>query len=154
MLATRRGVAMIAALEELVESWSLDVACRRCAHELRNVLHRHAIRASRLVVLESPYAGNVERNLAYARAAMRDSLLKLEYPIASHLLYAQAGILDDMLADERALGIEAGLAWGGLASRTVVYADLGISAGMQHGIDRARVEGREVVVRKIDGWQP
>jgi hypothetical protein len=36
--------------------------------------------------LESPYAGNVEENVAYARAAVRDSLLRGESPIASQLL--------------------------------------------------------------------
>ena len=41
-----------------------------------------------LVLLESPYAGYVERNLAYARACMRDCLLRGEAPFASHLLYA------------------------------------------------------------------
>ena len=41
----------------------------------------------RRVILESPYAGNVEENVAYARAAVRDSLLRGEAPIASHLLY-------------------------------------------------------------------
>lgn len=41
-----------------------------------------------LVLLESPYAGYVERNLAYARACARDCLLRGEAPFASHLLYA------------------------------------------------------------------
>ena len=45
----------------------------------------------RQVIFESPYAGNVEENVAYARAAVRDSLLRGELPIASHLLYTQPG---------------------------------------------------------------
>ena len=65
----------------------------------------------RRVILESPYAGDVEENVAYARAAVRDSLLRGESPIASHLLYTQPGILMDDVPDERRLGIEAGLAW-------------------------------------------
>jgi hypothetical protein len=40
----------------------------------------------RWVILESPYAGDVEANVAYARAAVRDSLMRGEAPIASHLL--------------------------------------------------------------------
>lgn len=106
----------------------------------------------RLVLLESPFAGDVERNLAYARAAMRDCLLRGEAPFASHLLYTQAGVLDDDVPGERALGIEAGLLWGAKAERTVVYADLGISRGMQLGIERARAEGRPVEVRSLEGW--
>ena len=34
----------------------------------------------RLVVLESPYAGDVARNVRYARACLRDSLLRGEAP--------------------------------------------------------------------------
>lgn len=47
------------------------------------------------VILESPYAGDVERNLTYARECVRDSLSRGEAPIASHLLYTQEGILKD-----------------------------------------------------------
>ena len=57
--------------------------------------------------------------------------------------------LDDTDPAERALGIEAGLVWGELADATVVYADHGISAGMQLGIDRARAEGRPVEIRRL-----
>ena len=49
----------------------------------------------RKVILESPYAGDVETNLRNARAAMRDCLLRGEAPYASHLLYTQPGVLDD-----------------------------------------------------------
>ncbi|BBK37744.1 hypothetical protein STAQ_28220 [Allostella sp. ATCC 35155] len=105
----------------------------------------------RRVILESPYAGHRERNLAYARRCLRDSLRRGEAPIASHLLYTQQGVLDDDRSDERLLGIEAGLAWGSVADATVVYADLGISAGMRRGIERAATEGRPVEVRMLGG---
>jgi len=94
-----------------------------------------------LVILESPFAASelttVEQHITYARAAVRDSLLRGEYPIASHLLYTQPGILNDNVAEERQHGIDAGLAWGKVADKTVVYTDFGISKGMQYGIDRA-----------------
>jgi hypothetical protein len=54
------------------------------------------------------------------------------------------GILDDARPEERALGIEAGLAWGIAAEATVVYCDRGISQGMLQGINRASVEGRPI----------
>ena len=101
------------------------------------------------VILESPYAGDVEANVAYARRALRDCLLRGEAPIASHLLYTQPGVLDDLIPGERALGIEAGLAWGALAEKTVAYIDRGTSRGMQYGIDRANSEGRPVEYRTI-----
>lgn len=101
------------------------------------------------VIVESPYAGEVERNVEYARRAVRDCLLRGEAPIASHLLYTQPGVLLDCLADERALGIEAGLVWGRCAEKTVVYEDYGRSNGMNLGIKRAEAEGRPVEVRRI-----
>jgi hypothetical protein len=103
----------------------------------------------RRVILESPYAGNVEENVAYARAAVRDSLLRGEAPIASHLLYSQPGILNDDASDERQLGIEAGLAWRYAADATVVYQDLGISPGMRHGILAAASAGIPVEYRNL-----
>lgn len=55
----------------------------------------------RLVIIESPFAGDVEKNTRYARACVRDSLLRGEAPIASHLLYTQGGILNDDVPAER-----------------------------------------------------
>lgn len=104
----------------------------------------------KLVIIESPYAGDIEANRAYARRAMRDSVMRGEAPLASHLLYTQPGVLDDGIEAERDLGIEAGLAWGRHAELTAVYADLGISNGMRRGILRATDEGRPVEYRRLD----
>jgi hypothetical protein len=103
----------------------------------------------RLVILESPYAGDVERNVGYARAAMRDCLDRGEAPLASHLLYTQPGVLDDADPAERALGIRAGLAWGPNADATVVYTDHGLTSGMRASIERAEAEGRPVEYRSL-----
>lgn len=104
----------------------------------------------RLVIIESPFAGDVERNVAYARAALRDCLLRGEAPIASHLLYTQPGVLADSDPKERALGIAAGLEWGEWAEATVVYVDRGLSPGMEQGIERARQQGRPVEFRRLE----
>lgn len=103
----------------------------------------------RRVIVESPYAGDVEKNETYARACLHDCLVRGEAPFASHLLYTQRGVLRDDVPGERTLGIEAGLVWGTVAEATVVYIDLGISAGMQKGIDRATARGRQVEYRKL-----
>ncbi len=99
----------------------------------------------RLVILESPFRGADEQgNVEYARACMRDCLLRGDAPFASHLLYTQPGVLDDGLATERDLGISAGLEWGRAAEATVVYLDRGISEGMRRGIMLAMKAGRPV----------
>jgi hypothetical protein len=96
----------------------------------------------RLVIVESPYAGNVERNLRYLRACMADCIERDEAPFASHGLYTQEGVLDDTDALERERGIQAGFAWRGAAEATVVYRDLGYSRGMLMGIDDALAKMR------------
>ncbi len=103
----------------------------------------------RLVIVESPYAGDVEKNTRYARAALRDCLLRGEAPLASHLLYTQPGVLNDDIPAERAQGIEAGLEWGDLADATVVYTDLGTSPGMMYGIERAQHAHRAIEYRTL-----
>ena len=107
----------------------------------------------RRVIIESPYAGDVERNVRYARAAMKDCLRRGEAPYASHLLYTQEGVLDDSISGERQLGIDAGLAWGETVDLVVVYTDLGITKGMKYGIERHEKEGRTVVYRTLSGWK-
>lgn len=114
------------------------------------------------VILESPYASSsrwrlvamVQRwlNRRYARACVRDSLLRGEAPIASHLLYTQRGILRDEVPAERQHGIDAGLAWRAVADATVVYFDRGISAGMHYGIKAAEESGNAVHYRRLSDW--
>jgi hypothetical protein len=100
----------------------------------------------RLVIIESPYAGSSSnrliaffqrwRNRRYARACVRDSLIRGEAPIASHLLYTR--------------GIDAGLAWRSVAEATIVYMDHGVTDGMRYEIAKARTDGKEVEYRKIN----
>ena len=101
------------------------------------------------VIVETPYAGNVERNLRYLRACMHDSLMRGEAPFASHALYTQPGVLRDSVPDERARGIHAGFAWRAVAELTAVYADLGMSSGMSYGVRDAEQRGCPVEVRTL-----
>ena len=103
----------------------------------------------RLVIVESPYAGDLEKNLKYARECMHECIRRGEAPFASHLLYTQEGILDDNVPAQRKLGIEAGLAWGEKADATIVYIDYGISLGMKLGIEEAERIGRKVEYRTL-----
>lgn len=106
----------------------------------------------RRVNLETPFAGDVERNLRYARAAMRDAIINHhEAPIASHLLYTQEGILNDNDREERRIGMSVGFLWNQQAEATVVYTDLGISQGMNEGIAEAHAAGRQVEFRRLGG---
>lgn len=101
------------------------------------------------VILESPFAGDVERNIEYARACVRDSLSRGEAPIASHLLYTQKGILDDDILEERMWGIDAGLAWKEVAEKHVFYIDYGMSNGMEYAKKYATDNNIPFETRKI-----
>lgn len=103
----------------------------------------------RKVIIESPFAGDVEANIKYARAALRDCLGRNESPLASHLLYTQEGVLNDDVPDERDLGIWAGLAWVTSADAVVVYQDLGISKGMKQAIHHANIHKVPVEYRNL-----
>ena len=100
-----------------------------------------------IVIIESPYAGDVKRNELYARRCMKDSLLRGEAPFISHLLYTQ--VLDDTKPEERKMGMEAGFAFYRAADYSVVYQDYGISGGMKAGIEVAKSMGRKIEYREI-----
>lgn len=89
------------------------------------------------MIIESPLKGDYEENRKYARACLRDSLMRGESPFASHLLYDQEGVLDDTNPGERTLGIEAGLVWGEKADGAAFYVDRGFSEGMIRGLENA-----------------
>jgi hypothetical protein len=101
------------------------------------------------VIIESPYRGDVAGNVRYARACVRDSLIRGEAPIASHLLYTQDGILDDNVVAERQWGISAGLAWRGVAELFAFYIDRGWSEGMRRALILVRNEGIAHDIRKL-----
>jgi len=101
------------------------------------------------VIVESPFAGDVERNLRYVRAAMHDCLLRGEAPFASHALYTQEGVLNDEVPDQRTMGIHAGFVWRSLSEKTVVYDDFGISGGMRYGIEHAETAGHPIEYRQL-----
>lgn len=105
----------------------------------------------KLVIIESPYAGDVKRNERYARACMHDCLMRGEAPYASHLLYTQPGVLRDEDSAERALGISAGHEWMRSSDLVVVYVDLGVTPGMEIGIGRAHDLRIEVRRRALGG---
>ena len=105
----------------------------------------------KLVIIESPYAGDIERYVEYARACVRDSLERGEAPIASHLLYTQPGILRDEVSKERQWGIDAGLAWREAAQLSAVYVDLGCTQGMEYGINAADAAGVPTEFRYLKG---
>lgn len=102
-----------------------------------------------LVVIESQYKGDVARNVAFCEAVCRWAVLQGFAPIASHLLYTR--FLDDNVPDERAAGIDCGLAWAKHAQEAWFCLRPGdfISEGMNLALHRHRAEQRVIRFRKF-----
>lgn len=101
----------------------------------------------RLVILESPFSGDVDANRRYLDACLADSLRRGESPYASHKLLTDT--LDDTDPVQREQGMTAGFAWHKVAEASVVYTDRGISRGMRRGIEHARALGLPVEFRQL-----
>ena len=109
-----------------------------------------------LVNLESPFAGNTELNILYARFCMHDSLVNHnEAPFASHLLYTQPHVLRDDVPRERETGISAGRDFSDMTQKTVMYLDLGISSGMEYAMTHAKETNHPLEQRSLpdDLWE-
>ena len=106
----------------------------------------------KIVVIISPYSGNVEENVAYARACLFDSLMRDEAPFAPHLLYTQA--LDDDQPEHRRRGMAAGHKIMRRADLAVVYLDHGKSDGMLEDIQYARQHKIPLEERWLGRWNP
>ena len=104
----------------------------------------------RTVAIESPYAGDVEENVAYLKACIMDCLGFGESPYASHLFFTQPDLLDDLDPDQRELGIKAGFSWSAMADVRAFYVDRGISGGMREGWTEARRRGQATEFRSLE----
>src|SRR5258708_2471514 len=100
-----------------------------------NATLQERIRGHRpLTFICSPFSGLVERNVAYAKDAMRDALKLGWAAYAPHLIFPE--YLDDSIPDEREMGIVSGMTLLDQAEILAVYCDFGVTAGMRREIDR------------------
>lgn len=96
----------------------------------------HALRAFRpIVYICSPFAGDIEKNVAAARTYSRFAVEQGYIPIAPHLLFPQ--FLNDTDQKERELGLFFGNAIMSKCSEVWVFGS-NISSGMEAEIKRAK----------------
>ena len=96
---------------------------------------------SRMIYICSPYAGNTEENIAFARQACGYAIRQGAVPLAPHLLYPQ--ILNDSVPEERETGIRLGLEILERCEELWVCGDR-ILAGMKRGAAYAKARGNPV----------
>lgn len=102
-----------------------------------------------LVMIESPYSGDIEKNTSYARLAVKDSIVRGETPFASHLFYPQPTILNEEDPEQRYLGIRLGYNWGEKAEAIIFYVDYGMSVGMHQALIHYKDLGKTIYYRTI-----
>jgi hypothetical protein len=102
-----------------------------------------------IVLIESPYKGATELHIEYLRECFRDSIRQGEVPLATHKLYTD--VLDDNVEQERTLGMSMLDELIDQTAYSVIYYDLGISAGMKWGIDRAISLSKPLRFRSLYG---
>jgi len=86
------------------------------------------------VVIESPLAGDFERNRRYALWCAYHCCTRGEAAYASHLVFPQ--FLDDQNPEHREFGIQAGYEWAQCGGIIAFYLDLGTSYGMKRAYKR------------------
>lgn len=96
-----------------------------------------------IVVIESPYAGDVEKNVDYLHRCMMDAIDRGEAPFASHMVYPF--YLDDDKPEQRENGIQLGFAWLEVADRQIFYIDNGFSEGMM----KAFIKGQDLEIKQV-----
>lgn len=110
------------------------------------------------VIIESPYGGDIEKNVNYAWRCVQDSCQRGEAPFASHLLYTFAvdryaqesnGQSDPNHWISREEGIKRCETWRCVATKTIFYTDLGWSTGMLQAKKHAEEINQPIEERQI-----
>ncbi len=99
----------------------------------------------KLIYVASPYAGDVERNVEYAKQACRTVMESGHAFFAPHLLYP--AVLDDAVPEERQAGIEMGLTLLHRCDELWAFGPV-TSRGMQAEIEEA--ERLRIPVHRMD----
>jgi hypothetical protein len=96
-------------------------------------------------ILESPYAGDVEKNVDFARKVCRSLMRSGFNCFASHLYYTQ--FLNDDIPAERLMGIDAGLEWAEVVDTVIVALPANrrrLSSSMRKGIEAHQRADRSI----------
>jgi hypothetical protein len=104
----------------------------------------------RLLVIESPYAGDVAANVQFCENVCRYAVEQGYAPLASHLFYTR--FLDDAVPEQRADGIECGLAWASASAADIWFClrpGEQLSKGMEYARHRYIVQGRAFVFKRF-----
>ncbi len=116
---------------------------------------------SKVVLIETPYSGDIEGNIAFCRKCMLDSWKKKEIPIATHLLWTNfhGDFVADDDKDNTVMGREWALQCGDMLRHkktdlVVFYIDKGWSSGMKHAMEQCLRRNIPREIRYLDPNHP
>lgn len=103
------------------------------------------------VIVITPFAAEDYANAAkmnrYALRATRDSLNRMEAPVASHLFYSD--VISARNPIERDIGLQSQLTWLKNCDLVAVYLDFGVTPAMQVAINAAIQRNKKIEYRTI-----
>lgn len=109
--------------------------------------------SNKIVLIESPYSGDIPRNIAYAQRCMYDSRMRGEITLATHLLWTQHHLAPQHFVSDydekyevpncgRDVSLQQICALREMIQReggkVVFYIDYGYSSGMTHGLEHCK----------------
>lgn len=117
-----------------------------------------------VVVLESPFSGDIPRNVAYAQRIMMHARERKEIVIIPHLLWTQHHMCKEHFVSDfdvkfecknggRDVSLEQIKELRRRADLVVFYTDHGWSNGMTHGLEHCKAEGINFEERQIGNIQ-
>ena len=120
----------------------------------------NSIMENPVVILESPYSGDIPRNIAYAQRCMADSRLRGEITLVPHLLWTQHHLCPDHFVSDydpkyelkqigRDVSLEQIHVLRRLSQMVVFYFDYGLSSGMNDGLKLCKFENIPHEIRTI-----
>jgi len=113
-----------------------------------------------IVILESPYSGDIQRNIAYGQRIMADSRERGEIVIMPHLLWTQHHEAPNHFVSDydekyeikncgREKSLEQIKILRTIADKVIFYTDYGMSSGMVHGLEDCKQRNIEYEFRTI-----
>lgn len=103
---------------------------------------QNEIKSRKKVYVASRYAGDVATNTATALEYCRYVIKEKCIPVASHILYAASGMLNDSSEAEREIGMMFGLSLLAVCDEVWVFGE--VSDGMRQEINEAKKLGKRV----------
>lgn len=119
-----------------------------------------APKAFTVVILESPYSGDIDRNVAYLQRAMHDARTRGEVVIAPHMMWTQHHLCPTHYVSDydakyevpnggREIALQQIHELRRRADLIVFYMDYGMSSGMRDGMDQCIKENLKFEERTL-----